>query len=49
MIPGPLGERSREKEAHPIIDLLCVGITLLFFAIAAAFVRGFEALEKEED
>jgi len=32
-----------------MFDLLCVGITLLFFAVAAAFVRGCEALEKEED
>jgi hypothetical protein len=32
-----------------MLDLLCVGLTLLFFAIAALFVRGCEALEHEED
>ena len=32
-----------------MFDVLCVGITLLFFAVAVAFVRGCEALEKEED
>ena len=32
-----------------MLDLLCVGLTLLFFAIAARFVRGCESLEREED
>jgi hypothetical protein len=32
-----------------MLDLLCVGLTLLFFAIAALFVRACEALEREED
>ncbi len=32
-----------------MFDLTCVGLTILFFAVAAWFVRGCEALEKEED
>ena len=32
-----------------MFDLVCVAITLLFFAVAVAFVRGCEALEKEGD
>jgi hypothetical protein len=32
-----------------MLDLLCVGLTLLFFAIAALLVRGCEALEREKD
>jgi hypothetical protein len=32
-----------------MFDLFCVGLTLLFFAVAAAFVRACETLEKEED
>lgn len=32
-----------------MLDLLSVALTLLFFAIAALFVRGCEALEREED
>ena len=32
-----------------MFDLFCVGLTVLFFAVAASFVRGCEALEKEED
>lgn len=32
-----------------MFDLLCFGLTVLFFAVAALFVRGCEALEKEED
>jgi len=48
VIPGPPGGPS-EKEIHPMFDLFCVGITLLFFAVAVAFVRGCAALEKEQD
>jgi hypothetical protein len=32
-----------------MFDLLCVGLTLLFFVVAVLFVRGCEALEAEED
>ena len=32
-----------------MLDLLCVSLIVLFFAIAALFVRGCEALEKEGD
>jgi hypothetical protein len=32
-----------------MLDLLCVGLTVLFFAVAVLFVRGCQALEKEED
>jgi hypothetical protein len=32
-----------------MLDLLCVGLAVLFFAVAALFVRGCEALESEED
>jgi hypothetical protein len=32
-----------------MFDLLCVVITLLFFAVAVAYVRGCEALEREDD
>ena len=30
------------------MDFLSVGLTLLFFIVAAAFVRGCEKLESEE-
>ena len=32
-----------------MLDLLCIVVTLVFFAVAAAFARGCEALEKEGD
>jgi hypothetical protein len=32
-----------------MFDLLCVGLTVLFFAVAVLFARGCESLEKEED
>ena len=32
-----------------MFDLICVVLTLLFFAVALLFVRGCEALEREED
>jgi hypothetical protein len=32
-----------------MFDLLCVAITLLFFAVAVAYVRGCETLEREDD
>lgn len=32
-----------------MLDLICVALTLAFFAVAAAFVRGCEALEREAD
>jgi len=32
-----------------MFDLLCIAITLVFFAVAVAFVRGCETLEKEGD
>lgn len=32
-----------------MLDLLCLGLTVLFFAVAALFVRGCEALEREEE
>jgi hypothetical protein len=32
-----------------MFDLICIGLSVLFFAVAALFVRGCEALEKEED
>jgi hypothetical protein len=37
------------KETLVMFDLFCVGLTLLFFVVAALFVAGCEALEKEED
>jgi hypothetical protein len=38
-----------EKENVLMLDLLCVGLTILFFAVAVLLVRGCEALEGEED
>jgi len=32
-----------------MFDIVCVAVTLVFFAVAVAFVRGCEALEREED
>jgi hypothetical protein len=32
-----------------MFDLFCLALAVLFFAVAALFVRGCEALEKEED
>jgi len=32
-----------------MLDLICIGLVLLFFALSAWLVRGCEALEKEED
>jgi len=32
-----------------MFDLICIGLSVLFFAVAALFVRGCEMLEKEED
>ncbi len=32
-----------------MFDLLCVGLVILFFAVALLLARGCEALEKEED
>lgn len=31
-----------------MLDLLCIGSIMAFFAIAAGFVRACESLEKEE-
>ncbi len=32
-----------------MLDLFCLILTLIFFAVAVALARGCEALEKEED
>ena len=32
-----------------MFDLLCVALVLLFFVVAAAFTRGCEMLEREDD
>jgi hypothetical protein len=32
-----------------MLDLICIGLVLLFFALSAWLVRGCEALEKDED
>ncbi len=32
-----------------MLDLICVALTLIFFALAVALTRGCEALEKEEE
>lgn len=32
-----------------MFDLLCLGLTVFFFVVAVLFVRGCEALEKEND
>jgi hypothetical protein len=32
-----------------MLDVFCIALVLAFFAITAWFVRGCEALEKEED
>jgi hypothetical protein len=32
-----------------MLDLLCLGLTILFFTVALLFVRGCEGLEKEEN
>lgn len=32
-----------------MLDLLCVALTVGFFALAVALARGCEALEKEEE
>ena len=32
-----------------MFDLLCIALLLVFFGVAAWFVRGCEALEHEED
>jgi len=31
-----------------MFDVICVALTLVFFAVALALARGCEALEKEE-
>jgi hypothetical protein len=37
------------EETFEMFDVICVALSLLFFAVAVFFVRGCEALEKEED
>ena len=37
------------KENRVMFDLLCLVVVILFFALGAAFVRGCEKLEKEEE
>ncbi len=32
-----------------MLDLICIGLAVAFFAVAALFVRGCAALEREED
>ena len=32
-----------------MLDLLAIALTILFFFVAAAFIRGCEKLEREED
>ena len=32
-----------------MLDLMCIGFVLLFFAVSVWLVRGCAALEKEED
>jgi len=32
-----------------MFDLICIALVVAFFAVAALFVRGCEALEREED
>ena len=32
-----------------MFDLLCVALVVLFFVVTAAFVRGCELLEREDD
>jgi hypothetical protein len=41
--------RTRTEEMFRMLDLICIGLAVLFFAVAAWFVRGCEALSKEED
>ncbi len=36
------------KEDRDMFDLICLAIIVLFVAVAAAFVRGCERLEREE-
>jgi FlaG/FlaF family flagellin (archaellin) len=31
-----------------MLDVLCIAITIILFAVGAAFTRGCERLEKEE-
>jgi hypothetical protein len=42
--PGALDEETCE-----MFDLICIAMAVLFFGVAALFVRGCHALEKEED
>ena len=37
------------KEQPLMLDLMCIGLIVLFFALAALFVRACEALENEGD
>ena len=37
------------KEDRIVFDLFCLALIVVFFFVAAAFTRGCEALEKEED
>ena len=32
-----------------MFDLFCFGLFVLFFVVAAAYTRGFELLEREDD
>src|SRR5262249_23011409 len=49
---GSTRRRTRDaegaKETSAMLDLICIGLAVLFFAIAVWFVRGCEALAKED-
>jgi hypothetical protein len=41
--------RGFAKEDPVMSDLLAIALTIVFFAVAAAFTRGCEKLEREKD
>lgn len=48
-MPGRTGSGTAAGGDSRMLDLICIGLVLLFFALSAWLVRGCEALEKEED
>ena len=46
MIRGGFPPGGKEKDT--MLDVLCLALTLLFFGVAVALVRGCAALEQEE-
>ncbi len=40
---------SRRFGGRSVFDLVCLALIALFFAVSAAFARGCEKLEREEE